>query len=1371
MGEVYKARDSVINRLVALKTITGNLAQNKDLLERFYQEARAAGTLQHPNIVTIFELNKEGDTPYIAMEFLEGESLERIIARKPTLSISEKLGYVVPVCRALDYAHKRGIVHRDVKPANIMATSDGTVKVVDFGIARLVDAGLTQTNMLIGTIAYMSPQQIQGERADERSDIWAMGITCYELLAGERPFVGDNHAALMMKIIAEKPKALSDVVPGCPEDLDAVVARMMHKDISERFQTMEEALLELEPVWRRLQLGTVNHLIESGETLLNAQDLLQAQRVLREALQIESSNAAARTLLEKTNAAIRRSQIVPKLHERVEKGGQLLAFGQAEEARAEAEAALKIDSTFEPAKSLLAGIQAAADYGRLVGDGLRIAKQFLASGAILDAHQKLETVLSLDPSNKTALELWQSVRDEVERRQKRQHFSERLKKARDFWTEQRYSQCLSLMSEMEKDFPDDPEVLRLRETARQDQLEFEKTRQLSEVRKLVAGQHFDGALTILSGLMELHPGDSAITSLRSLVLQERDGEARQKQSRTELVALRALLDTGKYEEAARHGETLLQHAPQDFELRELVTFAREEMAQIARTKRYEELLGQVNDAFVARRFDEAIRWAEQGLREFPGNGALSEQLTSAKLEKKDQEGKERVQAYLRNIEALINKDELTEAIDVARQTLMTIGPNTEVTNLLTAAEFEFQSREKQKEQKRGIATLRTLIDDGKLHEAKTALDASLKSELFEPFDPRLATLQEAIAAKEASPDAVHSPANTGQFARDYVFQKAAPPSPATNPPGAPAVAQASLASSAVPVAPPMVAPPTLQPLSPISAPSLSGNREQLLEPAAAEGEAPSVVRPSVAFSSAQAQTAARPFPPVAAPPARPPTSPPHEAHEAGAASSAAGVASWKRPAIIALVVVLLAGAGEAIHLKLKRKVLEATPQELALKFAAQNLQYDRHLTEAVEKYTQLAALHGALEPAALKSIQDITGVLQQENTLMADAKSAESSSDLPRAQSDYEKIVELQGEREEEAKESLAALSKKMAGASDADIAAQSFQSGLTAFNGRDYAGAKAAFEQGLQRGGDDWTQRAQATSYSRRSAQRIFQGQLLKRAQYEMNSGDTEAARSDAQQAANNSDGDAQFAAEARSLLSKLPKAGDASAAPGTMSKAATIQQLTAQAQTLTQSGLYSAADDKANSIGKLGGDAAPVWKMIQDAEEKKFHELDARYRVVNKRSQPDLQALLNAVQQLQNNGFYEKQDAKQEADAIAADLRALTPHAAPESAPTQVVVVREDVEILRVVNRFAAAFNSGDLEQVKQVRRMTPKEEKKMSDAMKAQKGAAMELHNCSAARVTEDTAQIACSVLMDIKSTPRNTTYSLQRDAGRWVIVGSN
>ncbi len=137
MGVVFKGRDPLIGRAVAVKTITSGVAESADLLERFYREARAAGGLQHPNIVTIYELAESGGAPFIAMEYLEGESLEKIIARKPALPLATKLGYVIQTCRALDYAHRRGVIHRDVKPANIVVTRDGMVKVVDFGIARL----------------------------------------------------------------------------------------------------------------------------------------------------------------------------------------------------------------------------------------------------------------------------------------------------------------------------------------------------------------------------------------------------------------------------------------------------------------------------------------------------------------------------------------------------------------------------------------------------------------------------------------------------------------------------------------------------------------------------------------------------------------------------------------------------------------------------------------------------------------------------------------------------------------------------------------------------------------------------------------------------------------------------------------------------------------------------------------------------------------------------------------------------------------------------------------------------------------------------------------------------------------------------------
>ncbi len=197
MGAVYKARDPLIDRLVALKTITGGPSAQTNLLDRFYQEARSAGALQHPNIVTIYELGHEKNTPFIAMEYLEGESLDRIIEQHPVLPLSVKLGYIVRVCDALAYAHQHNVVHRDVKPANIMVTKEGVVKVVDFGIARLTDMSMTQPNMMIGSRAYMSPQLYKGERADARSDIWAVGVSLYELLAYKRPFIGDSEAELM----------------------------------------------------------------------------------------------------------------------------------------------------------------------------------------------------------------------------------------------------------------------------------------------------------------------------------------------------------------------------------------------------------------------------------------------------------------------------------------------------------------------------------------------------------------------------------------------------------------------------------------------------------------------------------------------------------------------------------------------------------------------------------------------------------------------------------------------------------------------------------------------------------------------------------------------------------------------------------------------------------------------------------------------------------------------------------------------------------------------------------------------------------------------------------------------------------------------
>ena len=255
MGIVFKAHDPLLERPIALKTLTASVADDPGLLDRFRREAKAAGALQHPNIVTIYEMGEADGVPFIAMEFLDGETLEALIRQRTRIPLAQKVGYLVDTCRALQYAHRRGVIHRDVKPANIVVTADGMVKVVDFGIARIAGTSKTQTGKVLGTLAYMSPQQIRGERPDARSDIWSLGVVLYELLAYRRPFLGENHAALLLSILQTEPAPLRDLVRECPRQLDVISRRTLARDETARYQSMEQLLLELKSAWAALHLN------------------------------------------------------------------------------------------------------------------------------------------------------------------------------------------------------------------------------------------------------------------------------------------------------------------------------------------------------------------------------------------------------------------------------------------------------------------------------------------------------------------------------------------------------------------------------------------------------------------------------------------------------------------------------------------------------------------------------------------------------------------------------------------------------------------------------------------------------------------------------------------------------------------------------------------------------------------------------------------------------------------------------------------------------------------------------------------------------------------------------------------------------------
>jgi len=243
MGVVYRARDPLIDRVVAIKTI--NLSHELDDKdkdeERFYQEARAAGRLSHPNIVTIHDIGKSGDIAFIAMEFLQGRELRDIMNEGERLPVSQILAIATQVARGLAYAHEHDVVHRDIKPSNIMLIRDGHVKITDFGIARMSTSAVrTQTGMVLGSPKYMSPEQVLGKTIDARSDIFSLGVTLYEMLAGVAPFRGDNVNVIMYQTLNVTPPPPSSLNPQVPEMLDYILAKALDKNIESRYQTALE---------------------------------------------------------------------------------------------------------------------------------------------------------------------------------------------------------------------------------------------------------------------------------------------------------------------------------------------------------------------------------------------------------------------------------------------------------------------------------------------------------------------------------------------------------------------------------------------------------------------------------------------------------------------------------------------------------------------------------------------------------------------------------------------------------------------------------------------------------------------------------------------------------------------------------------------------------------------------------------------------------------------------------------------------------------------------------------------------------------------------------------------------------------------------
>jgi serine/threonine-protein kinase len=254
-GAVFKGRDPFIKRTVAVKTCQLN---DPEIKSRFFREAELAGNLHHRNITTIYDFGVENDTPYIVQEFLTGEDLDKIVKRGEPIPLQRKVEILIAIAEGLHFAHEAHVIHRDIKPANIRILENGSVKIMDFGIAKSLqsESSLTQTGITLGTSAYLAPEQIRGETLDRRTDVFAVGVLAYELLAYQKPFRGEHLSTILYRILNETPEPIERLAPEVPPGLSAIVNRAIEKSIQNRYPSMEAMRQDLITVYRQIVGGS-----------------------------------------------------------------------------------------------------------------------------------------------------------------------------------------------------------------------------------------------------------------------------------------------------------------------------------------------------------------------------------------------------------------------------------------------------------------------------------------------------------------------------------------------------------------------------------------------------------------------------------------------------------------------------------------------------------------------------------------------------------------------------------------------------------------------------------------------------------------------------------------------------------------------------------------------------------------------------------------------------------------------------------------------------------------------------------------------------------------------------------------------------------
>ncbi len=615
MGVVYECNDPHLSRRVAIKMITGILAENPDMLKRFTREAQSVACLQHPNIVTLFDLGTEDGIPYLVMEYLTGETLETALTTRRQMSLLDKLTIIVQVCHGLGYVHRRGVVHRDIKPANIMLSNDGGIKIFDFGIARAGDQNVTRTGEVIGTLNYMAPEQVNSRTADFRADIFSTGVVLYQLITNHLPFQGDNTAATILKIVHEPPPPLSTFLSAFPPPLEQILQRAMAKSPQDRYQSADDFAFDLEDLLGQLKEELLGREMQAASSCLDRGDVYEAQGTLMRALKVDPQHSGAVRLMREVQQRIQRYEIEKKTQELRDLAEKALATEHFEEAQEQVDRALALDRQNTGLKELRETIVAASARATKLRSALDSAQAAQSDGHLDEALKAAEEALAVAPDNSQARTLARLIARDIEDRSRHNRMEDLLQDARKLISSRNFTGALDILKEAEELDPTSPHVHSLAETAVAGRENERRRKELDvlvrEIEQALDHDDFPLASEKAGEAAARFPQDQNLLKLKSLADRQRLWAERKQMVEEQLILARQLLQAGRKAELKDRLEQAIQQIGPDSRLQSLLATVTDELGRQRREEQKSEGLERASESMSNSDFDGAVQTLEE----------------------------------------------------------------------------------------------------------------------------------------------------------------------------------------------------------------------------------------------------------------------------------------------------------------------------------------------------------------------------------------------------------------------------------------------------------------------------------------------------------------------------------------------------------------------------------------------------------------------------------------------------------------------------------------------------------------------------------------------------------------------------------------